>query len=172
VGVGPGTFTGLRIGIATGHGLARARGIDLVGVSTLRSLAFSAMCAADVQGGGLLALVDARRGELFAAGWEPGRDPRDDDPRLGPCALAPERVCERLRELGPSPLAVGEGALLHAAMLRDAGATVPDAESDLHRVSAIAHCALGAGAVAGPPAQVQPDYLRLPDAELNRRAKA
>jgi tRNA threonylcarbamoyladenosine biosynthesis protein TsaB len=171
VGVGPGTFTGLRIGIATAHGLARSRGIELVGVSTLRSLAVRARFAEEKDPSGVLALIDARRGELFAAGWEAGSDPGEDQALLGPCAIAPERLCERLAELGPAPLTVGEGALLYAARLRDAGATVPRAGSNLHRVSAVAHCALGAEMVAGPLAKVQPDYQRLPDAELTRRAQ-
>jgi tRNA threonylcarbamoyladenosine biosynthesis protein TsaB len=171
VGIGPGTFTGLRIGIATAHGLARARGIELVGVSTLRSLAAAASisCGRDV---GVLALIDARRGQLFAAGWAPGADPRAQPPVLAPRALAPERVCELLVELGDAPLAVGDGALLFGPMLERAGAKLAPAESALHRVDARIHCTLGAGAVVGPLEAVQPEYLRLPDAELARRATA
>jgi tRNA threonylcarbamoyladenosine biosynthesis protein TsaB len=172
VGVGPGTFTGLRIGIATAHGLARGRGIELVGVSTLRALAFRARAAGEADDSAVLALIDARRGELFAAGWITGSDPGTDDAVLEPCALAPGRLRERLVELGPAPLAVGEGALLHATMLRDAGATVPNSDSKLHSVSAVAHGALGAELVAVPAARVQPEYIRLPDAELTRRTKA
>jgi tRNA threonylcarbamoyladenosine biosynthesis protein TsaB len=172
VGVGPGTFTGLRIGIATAHGLARARGLELVGVSTLRSLALRASLDLAAEGSAVLALIDARRGELFAAGWEAGDNPGEDAPRLGPCALPPERLAERLEELGACPLAVGEGALLHAPMLRAAGAVVPDADSELHPISALPHCRLGAEMVAGPSSKVQPQYLRVPDAELTRRAKA
>jgi tRNA threonylcarbamoyl adenosine modification protein YeaZ len=172
VGVGPGTFTGLRIGIATAHGLARGRRIELVGVSTLRALAFRAREAGEADAQPVLALIDARRGELFAAGWVAGSDPGADDAALEPCAIPPARLCERLVELGPAPLAVGEGALLHATLLRDAGAAVPNSDSDLHSVSAVAHGALGAELVAGAAALVQPEYMRLPDAELTRRAKA
>lgn len=171
VGVGPGTFTGLRIGVATAHGLARARGIELVGVSTLRALALPAH-AGTSGGDGVLALIDARRGELYAAGWRPGSDPGADPPLIGPCVVAPEAVCEQLEGLGATMLAVGDGALQFAEMLRGAGARVPEAQSGLHRVSAAAHCTLGARAPAGPIGLVQPEYLRAPDAELARRAAA
>jgi tRNA threonylcarbamoyladenosine biosynthesis protein TsaB len=172
VGVGPGTFTGLRIGIATAHGLACARGLELVGVSTLRALALSASRSAEYDGRGVIALLDARRGELFAAGWAPGCDPLADEPLIAPCALAPVRVCELLGGLGESPIAVGDGAILFAEMLRGAGATVPTGAGDLHRVSARAHCLLAANAVPGALEHVQPEYARLPDAELARRSTA
>jgi tRNA threonylcarbamoyladenosine biosynthesis protein TsaB len=171
VGIGPGTFTGLRIGIATAHGLARARGLELVGVSTLRSLALAAFSSAG-QACGVLSLIDARRGEVFAAGWAPGADPRSQPPVLVPRALAPERVCELLEELGGAPLAVGAGAVLFGPLLKHAGATLAPAGSPLHRVDARIHCTLGAGAAPGPLEAVQPEYLRLPDAELARRSTA
>jgi tRNA threonylcarbamoyladenosine biosynthesis protein TsaB len=171
VGIGPGTFTGLRIGIATAHGLARSRGIELVGVSTLRSLALAASTSNGWRGG-VLALIDARRGELFAAAWAAGADPSSQPPVLPRRALAPERVCELIGELGAEPLAVGDGALLFGSQLERAGATLAPAESPLHRVDARIHCTLGAGAMTGPLEAVQPDYLRLPDAELARSSTA
>jgi tRNA threonylcarbamoyladenosine biosynthesis protein TsaB len=67
-GVGPGTFTGLRVGLATAHGLAQASGAELVGVCSLAALAQAAAGA----GGGLpvVAAIDARRGEVFVAGYQ------------------------------------------------------------------------------------------------------
>src|SRR5947209_5095427 len=70
VGIGPGTFTGLRIGIATGRALARATGIPLVGIPTLQSLAVAVRgspASAGADSGA--AVIDARRGEAFAAAW-------------------------------------------------------------------------------------------------------
>ena len=82
VGVGPGTFTGLRIGIATARGLAVARGLPLVGVSTLESLALGGIDAvtqgrigADVDA--VAAVLDARRGEVFARPGHPIGDTAD-----------------------------------------------------------------------------------------------
>jgi tRNA threonylcarbamoyladenosine biosynthesis protein TsaB len=86
VGVGPGTFTGLRIGVATARALARTRGIDLVGVSTLRSLALGAADEATAHRcDAILAVLDARRGEVFAAAWAAA----DVDRPVGERLLAP-----------------------------------------------------------------------------------
>jgi tRNA threonylcarbamoyladenosine biosynthesis protein TsaB len=73
VGLGPGTFTGLRVGVATARGLAQSLGIELVGCSSLRALAegghvgSEATDPASLGGTGVLAVLDARRGEAFAA---------------------------------------------------------------------------------------------------------
>ncbi len=165
VGVGPGTFTGLRIGIATAQGLAKARGLPLAGVPTLRSLALGACPHARKRGcESVLAAVDARRGELFAAAWAV-EEVQSGNPLLEPVALAPERLLARLGELGLSPLAVGDGAVKSAQALERGGAMVPDAGLAIHRVCAIQHCRLAAAYVADRPENVLPSYLRAPDAE-------
>jgi hypothetical protein len=73
-------------------------------------------------------------------------------------------------DLHPSPLAIGEGAVEFREVLERAGALIPDDHSAVHRVSAINHCRLALSMRGSPPDQVRPEYLRLPDAEINRRA--
>lgn len=98
VGLGPGTFTGLRVGVATARGLAHSRGIELVGVSSLQALAFAALRPSGGADGRerpavALAVIDARRGEVFAAAYEHG--PAGVPRRLSaPAALAPQRLAE------------------------------------------------------------------------------
>ena len=170
VGVGPGTFTGLRIGVASARALARARGIGLIGVSTLQSLACNARADAGVQrDGSVLAVLDARRGEVFAAGWPLGLQ-KGSPTVLSPRACSPEALGEAVQAMRPGALAIGEGAVEFREVLERAGALIPDAHSAIHRVSAINHCRLALSMRGSPPDQVQPEYLRLPDAEINRRA--
>ncbi len=162
VGVGPGTFTGLRVGVATARGLAQSLGLELAAVSSLRALAYGALRAGEVPGG-VLALIDARRGEVFAAAY--AGETRE---LLEPRALAPALLGELLGEAGTGPwLAVGDGALRYRDELLACGAAVPGEQSPLHLISGGAICELaGAGAPAGTLDEVLPDYRRRPDAEL------
>jgi tRNA threonylcarbamoyladenosine biosynthesis protein TsaB len=164
VGVGPGTFTGLRIGIATAHALARATALPLVGVSTLRSLALAVHDREpDIA---KLAVIDARRNEAFVAGWTPGADPLTTVPTLAPCVLRPEELEQVAVAVGVDTLVVGDGALKFRELFERAGARLPDSGSPLHRVSAREHARLA----AVEPVQaglVEPEYLRLPDAEIS-----
>ena len=166
VGLGPGTFTGLRIGVATARALAQAGGAELAGVSTLRALALAAEPQAPA-GTGVLAVVDARRSEVFAAGW------RDGEQRLEQVALAPAALAGRLRAGGERWLAVGDGAVRFRADLEGAGCLVAPDRSPLHGVAAEAVCRL---AVQAPQATardlVVPDYLRPPDAARPRNPAA
>jgi tRNA threonylcarbamoyladenosine biosynthesis protein TsaB len=158
VGIGPGSFTGLRIGIATARALAQARGLPLVGVSTLEVIARRLQDTA-------LAVLDARRGEAFAAAW------REGERLLAPVPLRPDELARRARAL-PRPLrAAGDGSIRFREQLQAAGAEVPDDSSPLHRVSARVLCARAAEAEESPPGTVLPDYLRLPDAEIAYRKR-
>jgi tRNA threonylcarbamoyladenosine biosynthesis protein TsaB len=177
VGVGPGLFTGLRVGVATARGLAQSLSLALVGVSSLRAL----VAAAAEQGHPrLLAVIDARRGEAFAAAYAAGGAAAISElvpPRALPppeLALLAARAAQADGLDGGRWLAVGDGAIRYRAHLESAGVGVPPDSSPLHVVDALAICELGA---AAPPSfryeDVLPDYLRRPDAELTvQRAAA
>lgn len=163
VGVGPGTFTGLRIGVATARALAQASGADLAAISTLDTLAVAA--AADGgHDGSVLAILDARRGEAFVAAYDAaGARTRD------PAAVPPEALAAWADPGAGSWLAVGDGAVRFREQLEPAGALVPADDSPLHRVSAIALCGLARDAEPADRDTLIPDYVRAPDAELRNR---
>jgi tRNA threonylcarbamoyladenosine biosynthesis protein TsaB len=192
VGVGPGTFTGLRIGVATARALAQARELELVGISTLQSLALNARSAAarSVAGrpaaGGhglasvdvVLAVIDARRGEVFAAGWRLAPEDEASGAMLGeqllePSPLRPAELGELVPDIARHTLAIGSGAVEFRSQLERSGAVVPADDSVLHRVTSLNHCLLAAApCVADGAGEIVPEYLRLPDAELTRRRQA
>lgn len=164
VGVGPGTFTGLRIGIASAQALAAARALPLVGVSTLRALALASHERESQRA--TLAVIDARRGEAFAAGWAAGKDPLTAEPALAPRVLTPEQLARVAGASGTGTRAVGDGARKFRELLEAAGVEVPSEDSPLHRVSAREHCRLGALASPTRDGRIEPEYLRVPDAEV------
>jgi len=147
VGIGPGGFTGLRIGVATARGLAQARGLPVVGVGSLHALAARAPDVA--------AVLDARRGEVYAAVWRAG------ELTLAPSALTPQALVQRL----PAGVrAVGEGAVRFRDVLTVGGADVPPEAAPEHRLSAVEVCRLAAAADPTPRDALEPDYRREPDA--------
>ena len=174
VGVGPGTFTGLRIGIATARALARARDKPLVAVSTLQSLALARRRpgSREVPAGvdTALAVLDARRGEVFAASWRIDEADEFDRALLLPHALAPEALAEIVAPLGPATLAIGDGAIAFREALERSGSFIPEDDSPLHRVTATNHCRLADHLEGSAPDEVRPDYLRAPDAEIAHRS--
>jgi tRNA threonylcarbamoyladenosine biosynthesis protein TsaB len=158
VGVGPGSFTGLRIGIATARALAQARGIPIVPVVSLAALSRG---ISEAQGAALaLPVIDARRNEAFAALYD-----RDGEELWPPLVASPEELARRVEGIDSVPLAAGDGALRFAAELEAAGATVAPPEDPIHRVAARHVCAVGEAAIEATPDQIQPLYLRQPDAE-------
>jgi tRNA threonylcarbamoyladenosine biosynthesis protein TsaB len=149
VGIGPGGFTGLRLGVATARALAQGRGLPVVGVSSLEAL------AEPVDAPAVAAVIDARRGEVFAAAW------KDGVPRLEPVALSPDALANRL-EAGT--LAVGDGAVRFREQLERAGVAVPADGSPAHRLSALAIARLAQGREPADRDALLPDYRREPDA--------
>jgi tRNA threonylcarbamoyladenosine biosynthesis protein TsaB len=171
VGLGPGAFTGLRVGVATARGLAQSLSVELIGVSSLRALAEPACAELDAP---VLAVIDARRGEAFAAAYA-ATDRVPASELVSARAVVPEAlgsVVARAEERAGSGregrwLAVGDGAVRFRDHLERAGVTVPAGSSPLHVVSAEAICDLGARATAvAEYGAILPDYRRRPDAEI------
>ena len=158
--------------MATARALAHASGVPLVGVSTLQSLALNALTnrgSSDV--GAVAAVLDARRGEAFCAAWRLDQPEQLGDALLAPGAFTPESLAERLSAMQLPVLAIGEGSIAFRAILERSGAFVPEEDSELHRVSAEGHCRLARAARHFDSAQILPQYLRLPDAEIARQGK-
>ena len=138
VGTGPGSFTGLRLGLAAARGLAFALDVPVAGVSTLRALAAGSP--------GALPVVDAGRREVFVL----------DGPE--PAVRKPQEL-----ELEPGTVCVGDGALRYRAVLESRGAEILPDDDERHLPRARFHAALASD--FGPAEEIEPLYLRVPDAE-------
>jgi tRNA threonylcarbamoyladenosine biosynthesis protein TsaB len=161
VGVGPGTFTGLRIGVATARALATAAHVPVHPVSSLAALAAGIEATQAESGDAPLALplIDARRGEVFGALYR-GREQLAE-----PFAARPEEVAERAGHELAGALAAGDGSLRFRQILEAAGVRVAPDGSGLHVVRALYVCRLATGVPAERPEAVLPTYIRDPDAE-------
>ncbi len=163
VGIGPGSYTGLRVGIATARAIAQALSKPIAGVCSLAALARGIAEPPFSDRRSSLAVIDARRSEVFAALHDPeGRR------RWGPVAAPPAALAERLADAGGTPLAAGDGALRFRRELEHAGAEVLPEDDPAHRVAARHVCRLAEDVERLAPLEITPIYLRPPDAEIWR----
>jgi tRNA threonylcarbamoyladenosine biosynthesis protein TsaB len=159
VGIGPGSFTGIRIGVATARALAQARGLELSAVPSTAALTAGISAA---EGQARIAVIDARRNEIFAALQPPAAAVAE-----APTVLGPADAAGLLAGLqgDAAPLAAGDGSVRFRSDLEAAGFEVLPDEDPSHRLSARHIAALARGFAVGSPADVRPLYLRRPDAE-------
>jgi tRNA threonylcarbamoyl adenosine modification protein YeaZ len=142
VGTGPGSFTGLRMGLVTARTLSFSLGAPVAGVSTLAALAAGAQ--------GAIPVIDGRRGEIFTL--------LEGDP----VCLRPEEL-----EVESGRTYVGDGAVHYRAAFELKGGLVPPDEDNVHIPWARHHAALARD--FGPAELAEPIYLRVPDAERSLR---
>lgn len=162
VGLGPGLFTGLRVGIATAQSMAASLSVPAVGLSSLDVLAFQAR----YRPGLTAAVIDARRGELYWALYRslPGGVQRQTELRLGTI----DQLSAELGSQGEDVLVVGDGALAYRREVEDVDVELAGPDIAWPDASVL-------GELAVPrfireetqrPTDLQPIYLREADAQL------
>lgn len=165
VGVGPGLFTGLRVGLGTARTLAQVLRVPMVGIGSLDTVAFSVRYARQRIG----AVLDAKRGEVFFAFYRsvPGGVARETEFAVGP----PERLAAELEASAEETLLVGGGALLYRRELERVGPRVEFASATNAFPLAVWLLELAIPRFQREetqrPRDVLPLYLRKSDAEIN-----
>lgn len=152
VGIGPGSFTGVRVSVATAKGIAMATGAELVGVTSLDAVAYG------LDGALVVALIPAGKGELFVQAR------RGAALVLGPSHLRTEEIGARIAALEPrgTVLIAGEAAAgVDWSAVRPGVSLVLTAPHDMPRASAVGRIALGRGPV--DTSALEPAYVRPPE---------
>ncbi|MBN1946639.1 MAG: tRNA (adenosine(37)-N6)-threonylcarbamoyltransferase complex dimerization subunit type 1 TsaB [Bradymonadales bacterium] len=169
IGIGPGSFTGLRIGMAAVKGLCLATGCPVVAVSSLATLAFGVV---ETRERPVATVIDARKNQLYAAVWqvEGGSIPVC---RLQPGAFNPAELAAVLRRLSQPLLGVGNGLAALAPIIEEPGQGLPieilDERYWWPRATVLAELGRRLVLQEGPTplGTLEPEYIRLSDAELN-----
>lgn len=172
VGLGPGAFTGLRVGLATMQGLAFATGVPIVGVSGLDALAVAAHRAVSERGRVIGVWLDAGRQEVFAARYRVDLNAAFGVTALeDPMSARPGAVLEKWRAAGePMPVVwIGGGAMTYAADLKSSDSAIRILDTPL-LAPLVAELGEQIESATGPvaPHALRPLYIRRPDAELAR----
>ena len=169
VAAGPGSFTGVRIGVAAAKGFAWGRELPCYGVSTLEAMARNL----DVWQGYIVPTMDARRAQTYTAIFhaEGGKLTRV----LEDCAISFEELGEHLKNLQESVFLVGDGAVLCYNTLKEVvpGLSLPAEHRRHQRAAGVALVAadMVAAGLPGDGASLTPNYLRLSQAERERLAR-
>ncbi len=171
VAIGPGSFTGLRIGLGAAKGMALALRIPIAGVSSLASLALNAPAVS----GSVVPLIDARRGELYAAAFTPLLSGGLVE-RLGECVLPPDVLIEKLATVEGDLFLVGDGTIAYGdqltkglgtrAHILSGSALLPQAVN----LAILAHERLSRGQ-GDDLAGLIPNYIRHSDAEIGFKGR-
>lgn len=171
VGIGPGLFTGLRVGVATAKTIAQVVNVPVVGITSLDALAYATRYSPRR----IAAVIDARRKEVFSAIYRavPGGIMRERDYEVH----APDRLAAELQAMSGEVLAVGNGAMLYRHVLEEIGSRIEFASSIAAHPEAAALVELAVPRLLREEHDrlfdVVPLYLRKSDAEIawDRRAR-
>jgi tRNA threonylcarbamoyladenosine biosynthesis protein TsaB len=165
VSLGPGLYTGMRVGIAAAQALAHARSLPVVGIGSLDLVAFPHRL---VRRDRLVAaVIDARRGELFWAFYRPAQDGliRVSELMVG----RPDKLAAELEATPEGTICVGDGAVAHTGLLTDAGAQVGSIWTAYPQAEALTELAIPrfVREESQRPEDLRPIYLRTADARIN-----
>ncbi|MGI8873849.1 MAG: tRNA (adenosine(37)-N6)-threonylcarbamoyltransferase complex dimerization subunit type 1 TsaB [Egibacteraceae bacterium] len=167
VSLGPGLYTGMRVGIATAQALAHARRLPVVGLASLDLLAFRARHVRRL----ICSVLDARRGELFWAFYRcaPGGVQRVSEFRVG----RPDKLAGEIEAMGDDVLAIGDGAIEHRALLESTGSCVGSWSTAHPDADALVELSLPRFIREDTqrPEELVPIYLRKADARIGWRQR-